>query len=352
MERTTSACPRDRSAHARPSILGLGQKLKLSDISEKLGGERALQAAAGLHLLAIAAAVLAPGNPPLPIFLTLTGLCLVVLSLSRSDAAPVATDDVAEFAPAVSVPDDRAFALERQSQRLVEIADAASRARREAEMRGQLWAELTARMSHELRTPLNAVIGFSDVMGAEMFGPLGHDRYRDYARHIRECGRDLLKCAEDTLALTSTLAGGQNASAGRPLELRALLTDAWSFFEAESSARGIQLDTRIPRDMEILGEPRPVRQILVNLLAEALDRCPDGGIVRVVSDTDDQTVSLAIAVAGAAVRANVGQAPLAICIARVLLEQHGSGLIEDIDASGAWRATTFLDRAVQKDFFV
>ena len=104
--------------------------------------------------------------------------------------------------------------------------------------------------------------------------------------------------------------------------------------------------------MEILGEPRPVRQILVNLLAEALDRCPDGGIVRVVSDDDDQTVSLAIAVAGAAVRANVGQAPLARCIARVLLEQHGSGLIEDIDASGAWRATTFLDRAVQKDFFV
>ena len=129
-----------------------------------------------------------------------------------------------------------------------------------------------------------------------------------------------MKCAEDTLALTSTLAGGQNASAGRPLELRALLTDAWSFFEAESSARGIQLDTRIPRDMEILGDLRPVRQILVNLLAEALDRCPDGGIVRVVSDDDDQTVSLAIAVAGAAVRANVGQAPLAIWIARVLLD--------------------------------
>ena len=63
-----------------------------------------------------------------------------------------------------------------------------------------------ARVSHELRTPLNAVIGFSDVMDSELLGPVGHPRYREYARHIRDSGRELLKSAEDTLAITALLA--------------------------------------------------------------------------------------------------------------------------------------------------
>ncbi len=96
-------------------------------------------------------------------------------------------------------------------------------------MRSQLWAELTARMSHELRTPLNAVIGFSDLMGAELFGPLGHDRYRDYTRHIRECSRTLLKCTEDTLALTSSLAKRETVETARSVCLDDLIRDATDF---------------------------------------------------------------------------------------------------------------------------
>ena len=60
-------------------------------------------------------------------------------------------------------------------------------------------ALMIAAISHDLRTPLNAVIGFSDVMQRELFGPLGHDRYRDYAVHIRESGEQLLKATERML---------------------------------------------------------------------------------------------------------------------------------------------------------
>ena len=62
-----------------------------------------------------------------------------------------------------------------------------------------------AQMSHELRTPLNAVIGFSEVMLRELYGPLGHARYQEYAHHISESGGRLLKSSEDALAVTEAM---------------------------------------------------------------------------------------------------------------------------------------------------
>lgn len=346
MARITSACPRERSAFAQTALTGLGKRLGLTRSGSQLGSERGLQAAAGLHLLAIAAAVLGPSSPPLPIFLTVTGLALVVLALTRT-AQPA---DAHGHAASRDDHDPHLLALERQSQRLVEIADAASRARREAEMRSQLWAELTARMSHELRTPLNAVIGFSDLMSAEIFGPLGHDRYRDYTRHIRECGRSLLKCTEDTLALTSTLAKTPSGSTCRTLTLGDLVRDAIAFHDAEAKVRRIEVGTRVTAGLEIVGDARPVRQVLVNLIAEAIERSRAGSAIVIAAEDDGSVVSLTLTVNGAVPRADVGQASLAVCIARVLLEQQGSGLI-DADDHETWQVTTFFERAVQADFF-
>src|SRR5687768_10332635 len=67
-------------------------------------------------------------------------------------------------------------------------------------------ADLMARVSHELSTPLNAVIGFSDLMGHGLLGPIGHPRYAEYVRHTQESGRELLKWSGDTLVLTALLA--------------------------------------------------------------------------------------------------------------------------------------------------
>jgi signal transduction histidine kinase len=343
MARIESACPGDESAPAQATHTGLATWLKDTRLKEQFASDLWLQIAAGLHLMAIAGAVMGPSSPPLPLFLTVTGLALVVLALTRSQIPSVA-DDVS------SAGDTRTIDLERQSQRLVEIADTARRARREAEMRGHLWAELTARMSHELRTPLNAVIGFSDLMSAELFGPLGHDRYRDYTRHIRECGRTLLKCTEDTLALTSSLAKTDGAEPVRTLHLDDLVRDATEFHAPETATRGLKLIGPASSNCSILGEARPMRQILVNLLAEAMDRARRGGSIVIEVREDAETVSLSITVDKALPRADVGQAPLPVCIARVLLEQQGSSLIE-IDDHESWQVTTFFDRPNQADFF-
>jgi signal transduction histidine kinase len=347
MARIGSAYPRERHAPAQATLSGLGKRVAKTLSSDVVGSERSLQAAAGLHLFAIAAAVFGPTSPPLPILLTVTGLALVVLSLTRPSTALSPAHDAGLSPPET---ENRTIALERQSQRLVEIADCASRARREAETRGQLWAELTARMSHELRTPLNAVIGFSDLMNAELFGPLGHDRYRDYARHIRECSRGLLKSTEDTLALTSTLARRDGAEAVRTLDLVDLVNDAVAFHAAEIASRGLTLTRPDAASLEIVGEQRPIRQILVNLIAEAVERTRRGGRILIGAEDDGVTVALSITVERALPRADVGQAPLSVCIARVLLEQQGSGLLETDDHE-IWQAATFFDRAAQADFF-
>jgi signal transduction histidine kinase len=343
MARIESACPGDESAPPQASQTGLATWLKDTRLKEQFASDLWLQTAAGLHLIAIAGAVMGPSSPPLPLFLTVTGLALVVLALTRSQT-PSLADDVS------SAGDARTIDLERQSQRLVEIADKARRARREAEMRGHLWAELTARMSHELRTPLNAVIGFSDLMSAELFGPLGHDRYRDYTRHIRECGRTLLKCTEDTLALTSSLAKTDGAEPVRTLHLDDLVREATEFHAPETATRGLKLIVPASSNCSILGETRPMRQILVNLLAEAMDRARRGGSIIVEVREDAETVSLSITVEKALPRADVGQAPLPVCIARVLLEQQGSSLMETDDHE-SWQVTTFFDRPTQADFF-
>jgi signal transduction histidine kinase len=341
MARIESAHLRERSASAQTSLTGLGTWLKQASLREAIASDRWLQLAAGLHLTAIAAAVVGPSSPPLPIFLTLTGLTLVVLALTRSQTTCDAS------APAV---DRRALDLERQSQRLVEVADAASRARREAEMRGQLWVELTARMSHELRTPLNAVIGFSDLMNSELFGPLGHENYRQYSRHIGECSRTLLKCTEDTLALTSSLAKSNANEIETVLPLSDLISEASAFHAADTAERGLILELPTPAGIEIKGEARPIRQILINLMAEAHTRARRGATISVAFAEDHETVGLTITVAKSQPRADEGQASLSICIARVLLEQQGSGLVE-IDDHEIWQVTTFFDRPAQADFF-
>ena len=81
------------------------------------------------------------------------------------------------------------------------------RARDEAESASRAKTQFLANMSHELRTPLNAVIGFSEILNRELFGALGEQRYRDYARLIHESGEHLLNVVNDILDMSKIEAG-------------------------------------------------------------------------------------------------------------------------------------------------
>lgn len=352
---TSSAYPGDEAARAQPHASGMAQASRLWAASTRFLPQQALHTAGIAHLVVLTATVFNPAAHPLPLLLVVTGLLLIVLSLSQTQPKRLTHDAAGLAAPAQpAAPGDRLddrLALERQSQRLVEVADAATRARRDAELRSKVWADLTARISHELRTPLNAVIGFSDIMDAELFGPIGHDRYKDYSRHIRDSGQDLLKSTEDTLALTSCLGGPNATTAMVALDLDVLVADAWSFFGHVPHDQGYTLKLDIAPGLEVLGERRPLRQILVNLLTEAQARAPRGTEIRVIARDCGDLIELELEVASALSRPALAQAPLAICIARVLLELQASGLTEGFDAAGSWRATAILEHAAQPDFF-
>jgi light-regulated signal transduction histidine kinase (bacteriophytochrome) len=208
-----------------------------------------------------------------------------------------------------------------------------------------------ARVNHDLRTPLNAVIGFSELMVLELFGPLGDHRYQDYAQHIRDSATDLLKSAEDTLALTALTANPHRREANSACDLEHLTDDAWSFLCRKAAARAITFEASLPSGLEVVGEPRTLRQILVNMLSEAVARSAHGERVTLTATIDAELVELAVTVSkerSAPVRRDPS---LAICLARTLLEMQGTSLLEVVSSASGWRAVTVLDRAVQPDFF-
>ena len=213
------------------------------------------------------------------------------------------------------------------------------------------WADLMSRVNHDLRTPLNAVIGFSEVMALEMFGPLGSERYQDYVRYIRESASDLLKSAEDTLALTALLTNPRPAEAAVACTLEHAIGDAWTFVERKAAGRDVRLDLMLPEGVEVLAEPRTLRQILVNMLSEAVTRAAPGGWVSVHAVADGELIEIVLSVGGRQPDAAPRAGSLAICLARTLLEMQGTSLLEIETAAGGWRAVTVLDRAAQTDFF-
>ena len=209
-----------------------------------------------------------------------------------------------------------------------------------------------ARISHEIRTPLNAVIGFSDLMEREIFGPLGNDKYRDYLAHIRDSGEALLKSAEDTLALSSLLAIPAPGQRTQCSSLASLTQDAWLRVEPLAARRGVELDINVADMIEVAGDRRAFRQALSNLMMEASLRANPGSRIEVKARVHSDTVRVKVIVANAERKRRPSGPSLAICVARALLELQGTSLTAtDCARRGVWKATTVLDLAVQPDFF-
>jgi signal transduction histidine kinase len=213
--------------------------------------------------------------------------------------------------------------------------------------------QLMAQMSHELRTPLNAMIGFSDVMLRELYGPLGHTRYQEYAAHISESGGQLLRSAEDALAVTETMSAVMaDRLAGRCERVAAggLVREAWTALGATS----VKLSVSNCAACDIPCERRATGQALRHLLREAIARAPAGGEVEVKGRRRGGARSIEIRItngsgqpAGSildgAAKNDAGRYPLAggslrVMLARLLLEMQGATLSLWDDDAGFWSA--------------
>ena len=201
-----------------------------------------------------------------------------------------------------------------------------------------------ANMSHELRTPLNAVMGFSELIKSEYFGPIGDGRYREYAGLIHGAGSHLLDLITDVLDMSKIEAGKLELNKESVATVQ-IVHDCVELLEERAASAGVTLriDTvGAPRAVD--ADRRALKQILLNLLANAIKFTPSGGSVTVAARLAGSFCALSVADTGVGIAAadlhrlgnpfvqlgnNDANKPgtgLGLALVRALSEMHGGAL--------------------------
>jgi PAS domain S-box-containing protein len=183
-------------------------------------------------------------------------------------------------------------------QRTRELADKS----RQLEIASKHKSDFLANMSHELRTPLNAIIGFSEVLHEQMFGEL-NERQLGYVDDVLEAGRHLLSLINDVLDLAKIEAGKMELELSH-VALADLLRNAVSMHSERASRSGVALAlTTEPAEIEITADERRVRQVVFNLVSNAVKFTPAEGRVDISARLDDGQVEIAVADTGPGIAA-------------------------------------------------
>ncbi len=221
-------------------------------------------------------------------------------------------------------------------------------------------ADLLADLSHEMRTPLNAVIGFADAMKEETFGPLGHHKYGEYARHIRASGGHLLDLVSSILDLAK-IEADRFALKREIVDAGDLARECAGIIRLSAEKAGLKLIVRIADELPDASlDARAVRQILLNLLSNAVKFTSDGevaidvrargeDIVMTVTDTGVGMSEAELSRLGArftsasgdGVRGAKGNG-LGLALAFALAELHGGSMKLESAPGEGMRATVKL----------
>ncbi len=173
-------------------------------------------------------------------------------------------------------------------------------AKRHAEKASAVKSEFLAKVSHEIRTPLNAIIGFSEVMMDERFGPIGNERYREYLKDIHTSGGHLLSLLNDLLDLSKIEAGKLDLTFAS-VSLNDLTQQCVAIMQPQANRERIIIRTSLPLALpQIVADARSVRQIVLNLLSNSIKFTGAGGQVIVSTAlNDDSEVVLRVRDTGA-----------------------------------------------------
>ncbi len=161
-------------------------------------------------------------------------------------------------------------------------------ARKAAENASAQKSDVLAKISHEIRTPLNAIIGFSEVMAEERFGPIGNERYKEYSRDIRESGGYLISLVNDLLDLAKIEAGRLDLEFVS-VNLNDIATSAVALLQPEAARNRVVLRSGLsPKLPPVVADDRSLRQIVINLLSNAVKFTDAGGQVIVSTALGDK----------------------------------------------------------------
>ena len=187
--------------------------------------------------------------------------------------------DALEGAEAFFVIDDReAFdAAEREREAAFEFAKRANERK----------TEFLAAVSHEIRTPMHAILGFAEVMMEERFGPIGNERYRDYVKDIHASGQHVVSLANDLIDLAKVESGKLELEFA-PVDVNQVIRDCVALMQPQASRERIimrmSLTDRLPN---VMADQRSLRQIVLNLMSNAVKYNEPGGQVIISTALDD-----------------------------------------------------------------
>jgi cell cycle sensor histidine kinase DivJ len=171
-------------------------------------------------------------------------------------------------------------------------------ARSEAERANDAKSKFLATVSHELRTPLNAIIGFSEMLAREDEMKLDAARRQDYARLIRDSGEHLLAVVNGILDM-SRIEAGHFEIVTEPFALKPLIESCRNMMSLRAEQAGIQLFTDIASDLpEINADPRAMRQVVINLVSNAIKFTEEGGKVDVIARAKGNEIELVVSDTG------------------------------------------------------
>jgi PAS domain S-box-containing protein len=160
-------------------------------------------------------------------------------------------------------------------------------ARRQAEKASSAKSDFLAKISHEIRTPLNAIIGFSEVMMEQRFGPIGNERYRGYLKDIHTSGQHLIALLTDLLDL-SKIEAGKLDLAFTSVNLNDVTQEAVAIMQPQANRERIIIRTSLSTSLPpVVADARSIRQIVLNLLSNSIKFTGAGGQVIVSTALTD-----------------------------------------------------------------
>ena len=160
-------------------------------------------------------------------------------------------------------------------------------AKRQAEQASSQKSDFLAKISHEIRTPLNAIIGFSEVMMEERFGPVGNERYRDYLKDIHASGGHVLSLINDLLDL-SKIEAGKLELAFTSVDLNEMVQSTVATMQPQANRDRVIIRSSLqPRLPNVVADARSLRQIVLNLLSNSVKFTPAGGQIIVSTGLSD-----------------------------------------------------------------